>query len=523
MAYKFKEENNLTNSNNSPPIYSGGLLAQNTLINLIGQSLPMIVAFVTIPFIIKGLGVERFGVLTLAWMVVGYFSLFDMGLGRATTKFVAEYIARGESDKLPQLVWASILMLIGFGAIGAMVAYLITPWLVQDILNIPAELIDETILAFYLLAFSVPIVLGIAGVRGVLEALQKFYIINAVKVPTYIAAFVTPLLVLPFTNNLVPIVSLLIASRLAGLIAFTYHCFKEIPDLKKIHIPDIKYMKQLIGYGGWLTISNIIWPIMNYLDRFIIGAVLTMSAVAYYVTPYELIMKLLIISGSLLSVTFPAFSAFSAGEPEKLMNLYIKAVKYLLLALTPVVFVAIALAYPFFNIWLDIDFAKNSSVILQLLAIGILINSVSQVPSSAIQAMGRPDITAKLHMLELPIYLGMLWYLIHSVGIIGAAIAWVIRIIIDTTLYFWLFYRLSPVERKDRQLPQFSLLSWTGIMLVSGYTITYLTNMYLQTGLVILILTVSITYAWKYLLDLDESKFLKDVVSNLLKGVRPDA
>ena len=50
----------------------------------------MLVALVAIPILVDGLGTARFGILTLAWMVVGYFSLFDLGLGRALTKLTAK-------------------------------------------------------------------------------------------------------------------------------------------------------------------------------------------------------------------------------------------------------------------------------------------------------------------------------------------------------------------------------------------------------------------------------------------------
>jgi len=60
----------------------GRRLARNVLWNLLGTGAPLLVAIVVIPVLIEGLGIERFGVLTIAWMVVGYFSLFDLGLGR---------------------------------------------------------------------------------------------------------------------------------------------------------------------------------------------------------------------------------------------------------------------------------------------------------------------------------------------------------------------------------------------------------------------------------------------------------
>ena len=82
----------------------GRKLAKNTLWNLLGQGVPLLVALLTIPHLIQGLGIDRFGVLSLAWMVIGYFSLFDMGLGRALTKLVAEKLGTGQTQDIPPLV-----------------------------------------------------------------------------------------------------------------------------------------------------------------------------------------------------------------------------------------------------------------------------------------------------------------------------------------------------------------------------------------------------------------------------------
>ena len=64
----------------------------------------MAVAVVTIPALIGRLGTDRFGVLTLAWILLGYFSLFDLGLGRALTKMVAEQLGLGQERDIPGLV-----------------------------------------------------------------------------------------------------------------------------------------------------------------------------------------------------------------------------------------------------------------------------------------------------------------------------------------------------------------------------------------------------------------------------------
>ena len=64
----------------------------------------MLLAIVAIPMVIEGMGLARFGVLTIAWMVVGYFSLVDFGLGRALTKLVAEKLGSGQGNEIPPLI-----------------------------------------------------------------------------------------------------------------------------------------------------------------------------------------------------------------------------------------------------------------------------------------------------------------------------------------------------------------------------------------------------------------------------------
>src|SRR5438876_7136047 len=134
---------------------SGRLLARNTIWNLIGNGAPMVVAIFWIPILIRGLGKERFGVLTLAWALIGYASLFDLGLGRALTQLVAKKLGRGEDHEIPALVWTSLLLMMALGLVGAAVIIAISPWLVHHVLKIPDSLQSETVCAFYLLGLSV--------------------------------------------------------------------------------------------------------------------------------------------------------------------------------------------------------------------------------------------------------------------------------------------------------------------------------------------------------------------------------
>src|SRR5882672_938675 len=122
---------------------SGRLLARNTVWNLLGYGAPVAVAVFCIPILIRGLGHERFGVLTLAWALIGYASLFDLGLGRALTQLVAKKLGAGEDSEVPMLVWTSSLLMLLLGVLGAGVVALLSPLLVHRVLNVPVALQRE--------------------------------------------------------------------------------------------------------------------------------------------------------------------------------------------------------------------------------------------------------------------------------------------------------------------------------------------------------------------------------------------
>ena len=169
---------------------SGKTIARNTVWNLIGLGAPLLVAFFAIPVLIRTLGKPRFGVLTLAWMVVGYFSLFDLGLGRALVKLVAEKLGDGKESEVPALVGTALVLMAGLGIIGIAIAAGFSPWLVHMALKIPPGLQAESLNAFYLLAISIPIIISTAGFRSVLEAYQRFDLTNAVRIPLGIFTFI---------------------------------------------------------------------------------------------------------------------------------------------------------------------------------------------------------------------------------------------------------------------------------------------------------------------------------------------
>lgn len=145
----------MNNSENLNRLFSGRNVAKNTVYNLLGYGIPLLVAVVLIPSLIKGLGEEKFGILSLCWIVIGYFSFLDFGIGRALTKIVAEKIGLNKTEEVPGLFWTSIFLMFAVSLVGIVTLIIFTPSLVNSISKISEELHEETINTFYVLAASV--------------------------------------------------------------------------------------------------------------------------------------------------------------------------------------------------------------------------------------------------------------------------------------------------------------------------------------------------------------------------------
>lgn len=429
---------------------SGRLLARNTIWNLIGNGAPMVVAVFCIPILIRALGKDRFGVLTLAWALIGYASLFDLGLGRALTQLVARKLGAGQKREIPSLAGTSLLLLLLLGFVGTAAVFLISPWLAGHGLNVPAELQRETLQSFRLLGLSIPFVITTAGLRGLLEAHQRFGLISALRIPLGVFTFAGPLLVLPFSKSVVPVVATLVAGRITAWAAHLLVCLGVIPELGQSIAWERSAVGPLLRIGGWMTVTNVVGPLLATLDRFVIGALVSMTAVAYYATPYEIVTKFLLLPATLMGVMFPAFSTGFVQDRGRTALLYSRSVKSLFLMLFPAMLCTVALAQDGLKLWLGADFAQNSFRVLQCLAVGVFVTSLAYVPFTLLQGAGRPDLTATLHLIELPVYVGLLWWLIGARGIEGAAIAWSVRGAVDALFMFVLARRFLPGNRPIR-------------------------------------------------------------------------
>jgi O-antigen/teichoic acid export membrane protein len=483
---------------------SGGLLARNTIWNLVGQLLPMAVGVVAIPLLIGGIGVARFGVLSLAWIIIGYFSLFDLGIGRALTKLVADKIGTHQEHAIPPLVWTSLVLMFLLSVFGGLISWVVSPWLVQRVIKIPEALQAETLHGFYLLALSIPMVTTTSGLRGILEALQRFRILNLIRIPMSLFSFAGPLLVLPFSHSLVPVIGVLVGGRLIGCVAHLFACFQAMPALRHSFVLERSLVAPLFKFGGWMTVSNVVGTAILYLDRFLIGALFSVSAVAYYTAPFDMVSRLLVIPWSVAGVLFPAFAVSQGQDPNRTGLLLSRGVKFVFLAIFPMILVIVTLAPEILRLWLGAAFAENSSIVLRWLAVGVLMNCAAVIPFSLLQGIGRPDITGKLFFVELPIYLTCAWMLMKRLGIEGAAIAFTGRVTLEALVLLALSQYFLP--KNVLSLKRFG--TSTALAVSALYVTTLPSGLVFKSVSLVCALLAFVFISWFLVLKPEERLFL---------------
>lgn len=482
------------------------VLARNSILNLAGLGVPLVVAVFAMPPIVDGLGPAGFGVLSLVWVVLGYMALLDLGLGRATTKFAAEALAVGDMRRVVASAHIALATQLVLGVVAGGVLALATPWLVEGVLNIAPELEGEAIRSFYFLAAIAPVVMVTNTFRGLLEARQRFGVINAVKLPVSTANFLLPLAGVLVGARLSTIVAALLLLRLAVLGAYAVVALRQLPDVRSATRVGRDDLSALLSFGGWVTVSAVISPVLVYLDRFVVGALRDVAAVGYYAAPHELIMRLTILPSSVAATLFPALSAAAAsGDTARLQQLVEGVLKLLLLAAGPLLIVLGVLAPDVLMLWLGPDFAERAAPALRLFALGMAANVLAYVPAVLLPAAGRPDLPAKLHLVELPVHLVVLYVAVSRWGIAGGAGAWALRMWLDGALLFAVAHRSGLLRLPGVGSRLLAPALWiAAFAAVTTAAWALIDPLMVRWGAVVLLLGVMAGVAWLVLLSARE-------------------
>ncbi len=407
-------------------------VSRNTVYNLGGSLLSLAVALFTVPLYIHRIGEARYGVLALIWLLLGYFGLFDLGLGRATAQAVA---ADGrDRESIASIVWTALGINACLGLVGGAVLWVLGSLVLERFVHLSPEMRSEVLAALPWVAAAVPVATLSSIIPNALQGRQLFLGLNILSVIGSLAFQVVPLMVAYSVSvSLGWLIPAAVLARMAGALLLWSWGAKRL-QIGLPSFPRVAVARRLFRYGAWITVTNILGPLLDGLDRFVIGAQAGAQAVSYYVVPYGIAIRPAGLAASLAGALFPRFADADEKERERLNA---EGIATLAVIATPAICAGIALMGPFLSVWIGLDFAKHATLVGEVLLVGVWINLLSYIPFTRLQAAGRPDLPAIFHAVELPLYLAALWFVVGVSGAYGAAAVWSTRVAVDGGLLFW--------------------------------------------------------------------------------------
>jgi O-antigen/teichoic acid export membrane protein len=419
-------------------------VSRHTTYNLLGALLPLGIALATVPLYLKVVGAERYGLLSICWLLLGYFGLFDFGISRAVSQKIASLREAG-GEARSETFWTGIGLTLVLATIAVPLSFPLAD-LALSFIDVPAgQLHGEVEKAVPWLAAVVPVSLFGALLNGVLGGRERFGALNLIEGSANLLVSIVPLaLAWAFGPELWILLAGSLAARLIALAALASVCVRAVPVGRPRFRRDL--VGQLAGYGGWVSVSSLVGPLLAMWDRFVIGALLGPKAISIYVIPFSVAIRLIMAPSALTNALFPRFAVASKADLERLCLTALTAVS---VVMTPLVLVSILCSGPFFNLWLGREIGAPAGGIAYIFLPGIWANGLGLVALSILQGQGKPKYVALAHLAETLPYAALLYFGLTLFGLPGAALAWSLRVAADALLLIRLaqvpMARLAPL------------------------------------------------------------------------------
>ncbi len=441
--------------------------------NLAGALLPLFFGAVAIPVLLNQLGGDGFAVLLLVWALVGYLSLFELGLGKAITVNLSQAQAQSASGRptnianvdapfgnnARSLVAVALGLAALAGAVGCLLTAALAPAMAQKWLQIAPAQQQSALWAFQWAALGVLPAALLSVQRGALEGTGQFGKSNALRIALGAASFGLPLLAWWLHGPAVWVMAAYIVVFRFVLVALAVFWVpfwptlgsplrssgvRPIPPgsmgLGEPWAPESRQTwrdqaSRLLRFGGWLTVSSVVGPVMVYGDRFFVSAAVGAALLPLYAIPQEALQRLLVLPMAVVGAMLPGLAA---AAPAERLAMYARHRQRFALLNWGICACAALLIHPVLSLWLGADFAEKTTAIALLLCVGIAFNAQAQLPFTLLHAAGNSRITALSHLIQLPVYLALLFAMAQQWGLLGAALAWVCRAAAD-----WLMLHLA--------------------------------------------------------------------------------
>ena len=259
------------------------MIARNIAVTLISSVGASALSLLTVPVYLHLIGTARFGVLAFVWLIIGYFGLFVLGLDKAITNLLSQH--RHDPASARSLFHTAMVLNLVASVAGAVLMYFVGYQFLVRTIDVNNALRGEFLGAMPWIAASVPLATTTALLTGTLEAYERFSSLAYVQFAGTVLFQTIPILVAwqigPQLTWVLPAAILARSCTSLWMLALLHRILRLDTGFGLAR----RWVRPLLRYGGSISITGIVSPILTSLDRLLIGAVLGAGAITFYVVP----------------------------------------------------------------------------------------------------------------------------------------------------------------------------------------------------------------------------------------------
>lgn len=413
---------------------TGKSISKNVFYGFLTWFLPLGLSFAATPLIVRTLGDADYGIYALVLGFIGY--SFTFSIGRAITKYIAEYRANGETDKIRDVISATFFVNIAVGLLGVTAICLSANWLVRELFKITPEAQSKTVLAMYIAALVIFCTMLNQVFNAVLQGIHRFDVYAKIlNASNFAMLFGNIVLVLRGYGLLFLLVWNLLIT-LTTSIVFAVAAKRLLPEFGINLRFRRETLKLVMRYSSGIIGYQILANLLLLFERGWITRQLGSESLTYYVVPMSLGMYIHGFISSLMLVIFPLASELK-NEKEKLLRLYLNATKIACLLVVFLVTTLIIGSNSFLTIYMGASFAEKSSALLIIHAVTFGTLAILTVSWQMTEGLGYPNYNFYVFGICLVVSVTLMLLLTKNYGNFGVAIA---RLFGFGTLFFSIFY-----------------------------------------------------------------------------------
>jgi O-antigen/teichoic acid export membrane protein len=319
------------------------------------------------PFILHHLGDEAFGLWILIFSLTGYYGLFDLGIRSSIVRYVAKYGATNEQEELNRLV-STAMFSYGGVAVAAITATLIATYYVNSIFRIPGGSIATArwLLLMVGLSVSFGFPLGVFG--GILEGLQRFYLLNLTSVSSTVARALLIVVALRHGRGLLTIAFITVCFPLVNQLVNAVAVFRLLPMRLSLQYVNRSTLRTIASYSGTTFLIIVANRLRFKTDAMVIGTFVSAAAITYFTIGSRLVDYASEVVSSLAQIFVPMSSQSHAkGDMDGLRKMLVLGNRACASIIFPMAAILTILGKSVIEVWVGPKYIATSYPVLLVL------------------------------------------------------------------------------------------------------------------------------------------------------------